>query len=164
MLQSQIEKKDLFVDVESLVSSINLHAVEVSRSEGRETTKINVVLYKKECDITLDELEAAYNILYPRFSVLLGERELSLEVSSPGLGRNFKDTYEFVVFTGKRVRLYSTEESQYITGIIQSADKREVVLTSYLKEDTKETGDEIKINFNSIAKAKLDYSWEDKND
>ncbi len=162
MLTSTMEKKELFIDVENLVSSLNLKTVEVSRSEGRETTKINVVLYSCEHDITLDELEEAYNILYPRFSVLLGDRDLSLEVSSPGLGRTFKDTYEFVVFTSKRVRLYSTEYSQYITGIINCADDKSVVLSSYSMEDSKESGDEIKINYDTIAKAKLDYSWEDK--
>ncbi len=156
------EKKELFCEIERLVSTLSLVPVEVTRSDSQSQTQLTVILYNRDRDITVDDLEAAYNIIYPRYSVLLGDRDLSLEVSSPGLERKFKDYHEFEVFASKRVRLYSVEYSSYISGVIEKADSDSVTLTSYLVEDSKETGERIKIKYNTIAKAKLDYSWEDK--
>ncbi len=164
MLKSDAEEYTLFNEIKSLVSGFSLLPVEVTQSDLKGRTQLRVILYKRESEITLDELEAAYNIIYPRYSVLFSDRDLSLEVSSPGLERSFKDTYEFTVFTGKRVRLYSTLYSSYVKGIIKEADDSSVILTQYFIEDRKEGGDEIKIEYSTIAKAKLDYSWEDKND
>ncbi len=164
MLKSGEEKKELFIEIESLVSQLGLRCVEVYKNETKGAVSLTCLLDKSESDITTDDLEKAYNVIYPRYSVLLGERDLTLEVSSPGMGRVFKDYYEFTVFQGKRVRLYSTQYSSYISGIIEKSDSQSVTLIDYLIEDKKENGDRMKIDYNTIAKAKLDYSWEDKND
>ncbi len=164
MLKSGEEKKELFIEIESLVSQLGLRCVEVYKNETKGAVSLTCLLYKNESDITTDDLEKAYNVIYPRYSVLLGERDLTLEVSSPGMGRVFKDYYEFTVFQGKRVRLYSTQYSSYISGIIETSDSQSVTLINYLIEDKKENGERMKIDYNTIAKAKLDYSWEDKND
>lgn len=163
MLNYGEEKKELFKEIESLVGTLSLKPVEVGKTTGREGVTMRVLLYRGGSDITLDDLEAAYNIIYPRYSVL-EKRDLTLEVSSPGLGRTFKDYHEFSVFAGKRVRLYSTAFSSYISGVIESADDTSVTLTHYLIEDKKEEGDRITVLYDTIAKAKLDYLWEDKND
>lgn len=163
MLNYGEEKKELFKEIESLVAALSLRPVEVVKTTGKEGVTMRVLLYRSGSDITLDDLEAAYNIIYPRYSVL-EKRDLTLEVSSPGLGRTFKDYHEFSVFAAKRVRLYSTAFSSYISGVIESADDTSVTLTHYLIEDKKEEGDRITVLYDTIAKAKLDYLWEDKND
>lgn len=163
MLNYGEEKKELFKEIESLMEPLSLVPVEVTKSTGKEGLSMRVLLYRRESEISIDDLEAAYNIIYPRYSVT-EKRDLTLEVSSPGLGRTFKDYYEFVVFLGKRVRLYSTAFSSYISGVIESADESSVTLTNYLIEDKKEEGDRITVLYDTIAKAKLDYLWEDKND
>ena len=162
MLSNTQEKSGLFKEIDSLVSSLSLSLVEVTKTERKGGVDMTVILYRSDSDITLDELESAYNIIYPRYSVLLGERDLNLEVSSPGLGRNIKDLSEFSVFTGKRVRLYSTGYSSYVSGMIESCDERSLTLTDYLIEDKKESGERIVITYDTIAKAKLDYKWEDE--
>lgn len=163
MLNYGEEKKELFKEIESLVGALGLKPVEVGKTTGKEGVTMRVLLYRSGSDITLDDLEAAYNIIYPRYSVI-EKRDLTLEVSSPGLGRTFKDYHEFYVFAGKRVRLYSTAFSSYISGVIESADDTSVTLTHYLIEDKKEEGDRITVLYDTVAKAKLDYLWEDKND
>ncbi len=163
MLNYSEEKKELFKEIESLVEPLSLVPVECVRNTGKEGVSMRILLYRRDSDITIEDLEAAYNIIYPRYSVL-EKRELTLEVSSPGLERSFKDYYEFRVFVQKRVRLYSTSFSSYISGVIESADENAVTLTSYLIEDRKEEGDRITVLYDTIAKAKLDYLWEDKND
>lgn len=164
MLSSGIEKTDLFLDVSLLMSSLSLLPVEVNKIENKNSVSLIVILYKKESEINTEDLESAYNILYPRYSILFGQRDLVLEVSSPGLQRNIKDYYEFKVFTGRRIRLYSTQYSSYVSGIIYKSDGNILTLKDYLIEDQKINGEEIEIDFSTISKAKLDYKWEDKND
>ena len=162
MLGYTEEKSELFTEIETLVRSLSLSLVEVTKSERKGGVDMTVILYDREKDITIDELENAYNIIYPRYSVLLGERDLNLVVSSPGLGRNIRDCSEFSVFTGKRVRLYSTHYSSYVSGVIESCDGKSVTLSNYLIEDRKESGERTVIEYGTIAKAKLDYKWEDE--
>ena len=55
-----------------------------------------------------------------------------------------------------------TSKSSYVLGTIKSADDDTLTLSSYLIEDTKEEGDEIRIDYSDISKAKLDYVTEAK--
>ena len=100
-------------------------------------------------------------ILYPRYSVIFQDRDLSLEVSSPGLTRNFKDFYEFVLFNEKLVRVYSTKYSCWVEGYISTCTNESVTLKSALIVDTNETKEELTLSFGEIQKAKLAYRWEE---
>ncbi len=163
MLTNDISSKQLFRDIKALVATTGLEAVEVSSNELHGAVQMKVVLYCFDHEINTEDLEVAYNIIYPRYSVLLCDRDLALEVTSPGLQRNFKDFYEFSVFKGKDVRLYSTEYSCYIIGKIKESGEDYVILSDYLIEDKNEKGEELKVSFSNIAKAKLEYRWEGRN-
>ena len=163
MLTNDISSKQLFCDVKDLIDASGLKLVDVSCTESQGTVQMKIVLYCSDHEINTDDLEIAYNIIYPRYSVLLGARDLTLEVTSPGLQRTFKDFYEFSVFTGKNVRLYSTRYSCYVIGRIKNAEDNSVVLSDYLIEDKNEKGEELVVPFCDIAKAKLEYRWEGRN-
>ena len=60
--------------------------------------------------------------------------------------------------------IYSTFYSSYVVGKIEDSDKEGVTLSSYLIEDKKESGEIIKLNYDTISKAKLECIWEEKND
>lgn len=149
-------------EIEALIGSDTMKVVECTKGETPYGTNMKVTLYTTDHEITTDELATSYNILYPRFSVILGDRDLNLEVSSPGLQRNFKDYYEFEVFTGKCVRVYSDVYSSWIIGdIVESVDNT-VKLKNVIVEDTKEKMDTLLLPFASIQKAKLEFRWEEK--
>ena len=135
--------------------------VEASRSEHKGTVSLRMLCYKGGDGITTEDLEAIYNVVYPRYSVLW-TRDLELEVSSPGINRNIKDIGEFKIFLGKTVRVYVQSKSSYVVGKIEKADDDYLYLSSYLIEDTKEEGEEIRIEYSDISKAKLDYVTEAK--
>ena len=163
MLTNDACSKELFKDVSSLIESLGLNLVETSLNKVGLSNQMRVVLSKENGEISTDDLEMAYNIIYPRYEVMLGDRDLTMEVTSPGMQRNFKDILEFNVFRGRDVRVYSTVHSCYVVGRIDSADEGKVVLTDYLIEDKNERGDSIELNYKDIAKAKLEYRWEGKN-
>ena len=164
MLTKQASSNELFQSVSQCIKSLGLDTVEVTQSRDKGCTNMRVVLSKREGEINTDDLDKAYNVIYPMYQVLSQDRDLNLEVSSPGIQRVIKDVYEFEVFKGKNVRVYSTEYSSYVVGRIEESDEVSVTLSSYLIEDKKESGEIIKLNFDTISKAKLECVWEDKND
>ena len=164
MLTKEASSNELFKNVAQCIKTVDLDTVEVTQSRDKGCTNMRVVLSKREGEINTDDLEKAYNVIYPMYQVLSQDRDLNLEVSSPGIQRNLKDVYEFEVFKGKTVRVYSTFYSSYIVGKIDSSDDESVTLTSYTIEDKKESGEIIKLNYDTIAKAKLECIWEEKND
>lgn len=151
----------LFLDLASLIEPMGYKLVEASRSEHKGTVSLRMLCYKGGDGITTEDLEAIYNVVYPRYSVLW-TRDLELEVSSPGINRNIKDIGEFKIFLGKTVRVYVQSKSSYVVGKIEKADDDNLYLSSYLIEDTKEEGEEIRIEYSDISKAKLDYVTEAK--
>ena len=118
--------------------------------------------YGADRDVTTDDLAEVYNIVYPRYQVIFGRRDLTLEVSSPGMQRNFKDVYEFTLFKGKLVKVYSSTYSSNIEGTISDADDNGVTLTSAVVQDTGESFETLSLSYNEIQKAKLTYRWEEK--
>ena len=103
MLSFGSDRRDLFRDVSAMMESLGLLVVEVSQDKEKGSTNMRVVLTKEGSDITTDDLEAAYNVLYPMYQVVCENRDLNLEVSSPGLQRNLKDYSEFRVFQMMRL-------------------------------------------------------------
>jgi ribosome maturation factor RimP len=130
------------------------------RVNGEKTRRYHGVLAKED-EVSVDHCAKVYRLVYPRMELQLGERDLQLEVSTPGLQRNFKDVYEFSLFTGKRVRVYDTSKDAWVSGIIAQADTTSVQLTQVYIEDAKEMIETMSIAYADIQKAKLDYRWED---
>ena len=161
MLTTDAFSSMLFLDLASLIEPMGYKLVEASRSEHKGTVSLRMLCYKGGDGITTEDLEAIYNVVYPRYSVLW-TRDLELEVSSPGINRNIKDIGEFKIFLGKTVRVYAQSKSSYVVGKIEKADDDYLYLSSYLIEDTKEAGEEIRIEYSDISKAKLDYVTEAK--
>lgn len=162
MLKNGQKENQDRIEIEELIGSETMKVVECIKGETPYGTNIRVTLYATDHEITTDELAASYNILYPRYSVICGDRDLSMEVSSPGLQRNFKDYYEFEVFTGKCVRVYSDVYSSWIIGDIVECKDEQVELKNAVVEDTKEKMDTLVLPFASIQKAKLEFRWEEK--
>ncbi len=161
MLTKDAKDKELYKDVSSLVAPMGYRLVEASRTDHAGGVTLRVVVKKDGGDVTTDDLEMIYNVVYPRYQVSLS-RDLELEVSSPGLQRTFKDVLEFGIFAGSAVRVYSVSRSSYIIGVVDRADMDSVVLSDYLVEDGMERGGSIVIPVSDISKAKLEYDWEAK--
>ena len=164
MLTKEASSNELFKTIDNCIKTLGLETVEVSQTRDKGGVRLRVVLTKKDGEINTDDLEKAYNVIYPMYQVLGENRDLELEVSSPGIQRTIKDVGEFKVFKGKNVRVYSTLYSSYVIGRIDESDDSSLTLLSYTIEDKKESGDTIKLSYDTISKAKLECIWEEKND
>ncbi len=161
MLATGIQTTSLFREYEDLLGAMGLKLVEINRLDRGKTVSVSIVILAKDAEVTVDHCAKVYRLVYPRMELQLAERDLQLEVSTPGLQRNLKDVYEFSLFVGKRVRVYDTTKEAWLSGIIQTSDETSVTLTEVFIEDNKEMQENMVVEFASIQKAKLDYRWED---
>jgi len=95
----------------------------------------------------------------PRLELLSGNKDLQLEVSTPGIQRVFKDVYEFEVFSGDAVKVYDDRKDDWVVGIISHKDDDSVYL---IQENSNEGKKMIQIPLVHVRKAKLHAVWEGK--
>ena len=72
-----------------------------------------------------------------------------MELSSPGMERNIKNAAEFPFFVGRKIRVWDKEKTDWVGGVLVSADEKSVVLKMEESEETKT------VSLENIAKAKF---------
>lgn len=151
------------MELKPFADSMNLSLVDVQKNvHGAKDVQVAIVIASKEGETSIDDCEKFHRTVQSRLEMLIGRDELSMEVSTPGLQRNFRDIWEFEVFNGKRCRVYDTSRSQWVEGNISACDQKTLTLLDYFIEDTGETGSYVEIELTDVHKAKLEYKFENK--
>ncbi len=132
--------------VEPVIVALGFTPVEIKIRQVKGTLHIHLVLYRKE-GISIDDCTEVHKTILPRIEAITGERDLHLEVSSPGIDRVLKNNSEFTIFAGSTVKVLTKPNDDWYYGRILSADENTVLLST-------EEGEE-KIAFENIKKAKL---------
>lgn len=162
MLNNEIRENPLFLGLEDTVKGLGLELVDVKKTQqGGGTVLVSVTIVSKDKEAGIDECAMVHRAIMPELELQIGRDNLAMEVSTPGLQRNFRDFWEFMVFQGRRCRVYSISRSSWVTGIIEQSEAEIVKLSDYLVEDTSEKGQTIELGYSDIQKAKLEYKWED---
>lgn len=139
------DDKKLEDSLSEVINGMGLSLVEMSIGRHRGDVKVNLVLYKAG-GIGLEDLTEAQKTLRPRLELFFDRERLSVEISSPGTSRTVKDSKEYEIFAGRRIKLLI--DSDWIHGTVESADAGIVNLA---------TDDGIRgIPFSEIRKAKLE--------
>lgn len=141
---SDYSQNELFAIIDPICRGFSSEVVHLSTAVVKNTMHIRIVLYKKG-GINIDACTEISRAVQPRIEVWADERDINLEVSSPGVGRVLKDAYEFKVFKGEKVRLLTAGE--WTDGTIIDADDCSVTI-----EDGCE---QFKYDYDEIQKAKL---------
>mgnify|MGYP006300810253 FL=1 len=141
----------LHEQLEEIVQGVGFRIVELSTSVVKGRTHVNLVIYRPE-GVSIDDVAEVHKTVLPRIELLLDDRDVALQVASPGIDRTFKDNVEFAVFAGKGARVLSQERGDWVAGIIGEVSDRDVEL------ETPEGV--VKIAFSDVQKAKLDYTQE----
>lgn len=139
----------LFEIVNPVVQGLGYTIVELTSKHIKTGLFVHLVIYAHE-NVGIEECVAVSKAVIPRIEMSEDSRDVQLEVSSPGIDRNFKSTEEFSVFSGRGVRILL--EHEWLGGIIHDTDASGVHIQ--IEGETKF------FPFESIRKAKLDYSLE----
>ncbi len=155
MLENNIENDPLFTVVKEIVEPMGYKLVYTNAKNGINDVNITVVIHNGG-SISLEDCGKVSRILYTVLSNYYDNRDINLEVSSPGLSRHIKDIYEFNLFKGKRIRVYSISNSVYFHGIIDKFEDNKLTLINVRKGDNKEELNLVKIEQDDIKKAQLE--------
>jgi len=140
------EKIPYFFECEPLVNGLGYSLVEFLVFRRQSDWQIKVVITSPD-GVGIADCSKVHRALITRLEALLKSQDLYIEVASPGLDRILKNALEFSVFTGKQVKVWNTDISDWMQGIIVSSDTESVRLR---------TGNtETEIQYTKIAKAKL---------
>jgi ribosome maturation factor RimP len=102
--------------------------------------------------VSIDDCAEVHRTVLPRLELLLDDRDVALQVASPGIERTMKDPRELEVFAGRGVKILKRDSEDWVAGIVRSADAQRVEL---------KTADGVhEIALSDIRKAKLDYTQE----
>ena len=136
-----------------VVEALGFSIVELSAANRQDGLHISLVIFSP-AGVTVKDCEKVHRLAAARTEVASDNRDVYFEVSSPGINRNIKYADEFVVFAGRGIKVLCEGESEWVHGIILSADEQNVII---------ETSEKIekKIPYSQIRKAKLDFSWEE---
>ena len=144
-----IPPDELVMMFEPILRRSDIRVVECKSRPRRGELFVRLVIHKPG-GISLDDCTEVYKNIYPQLEISQHNREVHLEVSSPGIDRNFKSAHEFQVFDGEGVRILEFEQSEWIEGTIHQASDSSIVLGMVEEER--------KIEYEVIQKAKLDSS------
>ncbi len=157
MLGNEIIRNELYNTLSEIASQLGMDVVDINKTVHASEIHISITIQVRGSETGIDDCERFHRTVQPRLELEFGRDNLSMEVSTPGIQRSFRDCHEFSVFFGKRVRVYVLSLSSYAIGTISETDSESVLLTDVYIEDKNAKCKDLKINFNDIQKAKLEY-------
>ena len=145
-------KEDPLYDVlEPVVSGLGMSLVELSVSRHKGSVQVRATVAKKGV-VGVADCSKVHRSVVPRLELAYPDQELYVEIASPGIDRTIRDASEFLYYIGRGVRCYRTDISDWTAGILERADERSLSLRG--KDGS------VELSYDTIAKAKLDYSQE----
>lgn len=140
------DKIPYFNDCEPLVSGLGFKLVELVVFRKQASWQVKVVITGPD-GVSIAACTKVHRTILPRLEAILASQDMYVEVTSPGLDRVLKNALEFSVFSGKNVKVWNTDISDWIMGAIVTSTKEAVTLSTEQGEQT--------VPYNKIAKAKL---------
>ncbi len=144
MKYSGYDENELFTIINPVCQGFNAKIVQLNSTVIRTTMQVRIVLYKKG-GININTCSEISRAVLPRIEIWADNRDVNLEVSSPGICRTLKDAYEFNIFKDESINILI--DNEWLNGKIISSDKNTVTIQS--------GQDCIEYNFENIQKAKL---------
>lgn len=155
------DKKGTFYQLLSpVVEGLGFKVVELTASNRQDGIHISLVIFSP-AGVSVKDCEKVHRLAAARVQVASDTRDVYFEVSSPGINRNIKYADEFEVFAGRGVKVLCEGMSEWLHGMIISADAQNVIIETSDTIDNKIEKSEKKIPYSQIKKAKLDFSWEE---
>jgi len=133
--------------LEEILKGPGFNLIELTISRHRGSVQVKAVIYNGS-PIGTDHCTKVHRAIMPKLELAFPHQDVYLEVSSPGIDRLIKDKKEFAYYLGKKIRCYRTDITEWTLGVLES------VCEDGIELNTKEGI--VKLNFDIIAKAKLD--------
>lgn len=141
---------ELFKELEPLAASLDLILVDCRMQQTRFGVVVQVVVFR-DTGLGTDDCAALHRVVGPRLELLYENKDLKLEISSPGLDRKFRTVREYVIFRGRGVHVVCKSGREY-RGILSDADANSCTVV--------QAGVPVRIELAEVARTRLDYTQE----
>lgn len=147
-MNNKVEGNQLYISLNPLINKAGFKIVSISEQNISKEHHIYIVIYGKNHNTTINDCTEVYKLIYPRLSVMFENRDIHLEVSSPGINRNIKDIHEFSVFLDHSLKIMT--DNEWIYGKLTAYENSIITL--------EQENNILNISVSKIKKAKL-VSW-----
>lgn len=148
-------QKRLEEELRKIIDPLRIRVIEVTTKMGKNGLNIKAVI-DKDGGVSLRDCEKVTRLFNDRLDILkiVEEENYNLQVSSPGIQREFKDKREYNLFKSRNVKVMLKEpinsgfKDNVMTGTLEGIDRDIVTLVV--------CGQKIRIPLERIRKTKLD--------
>ncbi|MDR0639261.1 MAG: ribosome assembly cofactor RimP [Spirochaetaceae bacterium] len=147
MVYTERAEDPLYDEVLPVVEGCGLSLVEFTVARHKGSVRVRIVVFKVG-GIGVADCSLVHRAVQGRLELAFTGCDVYIEVSSTGIDRTVKDASEFRHYIGVPVRCYLREVSDWVGGMVESADHERLVLAG---EDGRR-----ELEYRRIAKAKLD--------
>lgn len=143
----QMHPGPMYDQLYELVQAMGYSLVDVNSATVNGTVHVHCIIYSAD-GVGIDECAKISRAVAPRLELLYDNRDMALEVSSPGVERKFSNMHEFGIFSGKLVRVL-TDGNDWKQGVIKGFDGETATIAT--------TEDILHLKAEKIMKAQLVY-------
>lgn len=147
-----LAKSPYYEECSNAVNGMGCQLLDLKICPTKATTKVFATIKSvANKSLPIDEVSKVHRVLQSRLEALLAsdgsEKDIYMEVSTPGTDRNIRNAAEFAFFAGVNVRLYLRTKSDWVIGTIKSSSEKDVTIITAENDMT--------VQYEDIAKAKL---------
>lgn len=119
-----------YTECEKIVSGLGFHLIELKISPQNGVVKIDATITGEDSTktISVNDCSRVHKVLLEALEEMLGTDNTYMELSSPGLERSIKNAAEFKFFTGREIKIFDKNASDWISGKLVSSDEKSVAL------------------------------------
>ncbi|MEE0879278.1 MAG: ribosome maturation factor [Treponemataceae bacterium] len=153
MEYTSLDTMPYYNECKSLIEGLGYILVSIKVVPAKTTTKVTAVISNKDSSVEgigVNDCAKVHRLLLPRLEAILQNQDIYMEVTSPGMERHIKNAAEFELFKGREVKVWNTEVSDWVSGVIKNSDANQLTLNVMEEEKV--------ISYSNIAKAKLLHS------
>jgi ribosome maturation factor RimP len=147
MVYTERAEDPLYDEVLPVVEGCGLSLVEFTVARHKGSVRVRIVVFKTG-GIGVADCSAVHRAVQGRLELAFPGSDVYIEVSSTGIDRMVKDASEFRYYIGLPMRCYVRDMSDWVGGVLESADKERLMLAG---EDGRR-----ELEYGEIAKARLD--------
>ena len=156
-MEYRLRQEKLYELVAPVVEGLGFRIADLRSHIVQSQLHINLVLYSPE-GVTIDDCADVYRTALARLEMAEDNRDIHLEVSSPGLGRVLKSAEELEVFSGRGVQILPMDGEEWISGILGPVNNH--ILDLLEKDEAGQLKVKAAVPVHNIRKAKLDDTVE----
>ncbi len=138
----------LFTEINPILEEMGYVIVELNQLLAKGIVRVTMVLFRQG-GFSMDDCVRVHKVIMPRLEVLNPEKEVYLDILSPGVGRTLKTVEELEIFKGSLAKFLIWNTDEWQEGLIGEIQEDSVVLFN------QDQSEKTRIRINDIQKAKL---------